>query len=91
MLFKKIIAVYFKNHAIHINKLCGQSAEFLDSKAGGVYNYCCDLMVNCYVIYCRMFETASKYQERNEHYQYLLHLINNVWLHIVTAWMRDNF
>lgn len=30
--FKKIIAVCFKNHAIHINKLYGQSADFLDSK-----------------------------------------------------------
>lgn len=66
MLFKKIIAVCFKNHAMHINKLSGQSADFLDSKAGGVYNYSCDLRVNCYVIYCRMFETASNYQERNE-------------------------
>jgi hypothetical protein len=87
MLFKKIVAVYFKNHAIHINKLCGQSADFLDSKAGGVYNYCCDLRVNCYGIYCRMLATVPKYQERNEHCQYLLHLIINVWLHIVTAWM----
>jgi len=36
MLFKKIIAVCFKNHMININKVCGQSADFLDSKAGGV-------------------------------------------------------
>jgi hypothetical protein len=36
MLIKKIIAVCFKNHTIHLNKVRGQSADFLDSKAGGV-------------------------------------------------------
>jgi hypothetical protein len=37
MLFKKIIAVCFKNHAMHINKLSGQSTDFLDSKSDGAY------------------------------------------------------
>jgi hypothetical protein len=64
MFFKKIIAVCRKNHAIHINKLCGQSADFLDSKADGVYNCCRDLRAYCYVIYRSKFETASNYQER---------------------------
>lgn len=27
---------FFKNHAIHVNELCGQSADFLDSQVGGV-------------------------------------------------------
>jgi hypothetical protein len=76
MLFKKIIAVCCKNHTKHINTLCEQSADFLDSKAGSAYNYFYDLMVNCFVLNRRMFKTASNYQERAEHYQRSLHLIN---------------
>jgi hypothetical protein len=28
MLFRETAAVYYKNHAEHVNTLCGQNAEF---------------------------------------------------------------
>jgi hypothetical protein len=39
MLFGETLAVYCENHTEHINTLCGQNAEFLDIKAGGIYIY----------------------------------------------------
>jgi hypothetical protein len=38
-LFKKIIADYSKNHKKSINTLCGQNAELLALKVGGVCSY----------------------------------------------------
>jgi hypothetical protein len=35
--FKEIIAVYSENHMKIINTLCGQDAELLVVKAGGIY------------------------------------------------------
>jgi hypothetical protein len=35
MLFRKITAIYCKNHAEHINTLCEQKAEYV--KASGMY------------------------------------------------------
>jgi hypothetical protein len=43
MLFGEIIPVYCENHTEHINRLCGQNAEFLYVKAGGTYSYRCAL------------------------------------------------
>lgn len=41
MLFMEIIAVYYKNHAKHINTLFGQNAESVKVKACGKYsNHC---------------------------------------------------
>jgi len=38
MLYRGIIAYYCDSHKEHINKLCGQSAEFVNGKAGGTYS-----------------------------------------------------
>jgi uncharacterized protein YktB (UPF0637 family) len=38
-LFKEIIAVYTENYTEPINTLCGQNAELLIVKAGGLYSY----------------------------------------------------
>jgi hypothetical protein len=37
MLFMEIIAVYFEHHMRPIKTLCGQTAELLIIKAGGIY------------------------------------------------------
>jgi hypothetical protein len=37
--FKEVIPVYPENDTKPINTLCGQSAELLNVKAGGAYNY----------------------------------------------------
>jgi hypothetical protein len=41
MLFREAIAVYYETHTKHIYTLCGQTAEFLNIKAGGTYNNHC--------------------------------------------------
>jgi hypothetical protein len=38
MLFGETVAVYCENHTEHIDTLCGQNAELLCVKAGGIYN-----------------------------------------------------
>jgi hypothetical protein len=44
MLFKEIIADYFKNHVKHMNTLCEQNAELFNVKAdGGTYSNHCAL------------------------------------------------
>jgi hypothetical protein len=44
MLFRETVAVYCEKHMEHINKLCGQNAEFLMlHTAGGTYTYHCTL------------------------------------------------
>jgi hypothetical protein len=43
MLIKEVTSVYFDNHTIPINALCGQNAEFLIVKGGGTYSYHCIL------------------------------------------------
>jgi hypothetical protein len=45
MLFEEITAVYSEYHIKPINKHCGQNAELLNIKVGGIYNYHCAL--NC--------------------------------------------
>jgi hypothetical protein len=37
MLFMETVAVYCEKNMEHINKLCGQNAEFWYVKAGGTY------------------------------------------------------
>jgi hypothetical protein len=37
MLFRETVAVYCENHTEHTDTLCGQNAEFLYVKAGGIY------------------------------------------------------
>jgi hypothetical protein len=37
ILFRKIIAVFFPENHKHLNKLCGENAEFCDVKADGAY------------------------------------------------------
>jgi hypothetical protein len=39
MLFREIIAVYYKNHIKHANTLCGQNAEFWYVKAVSTYSH----------------------------------------------------
>jgi hypothetical protein len=39
MLSKEVIALYFEDHTKPIDKLCGQNAELLNVKAGGIYTY----------------------------------------------------
>jgi hypothetical protein len=39
MLFREIIAVFSENHMIPINTLCGQTAELLIVKAGGIVHH----------------------------------------------------
>jgi hypothetical protein len=43
MLFRETVAVYCENHTEHINTLCGQNAEFLYVKGGGVHSDQCVL------------------------------------------------
>jgi hypothetical protein len=38
-LFEEIIAVYNENHTKPINTLCGQNAEILIVKGGGIHSY----------------------------------------------------
>jgi hypothetical protein len=38
-LLKETIAGYCENHMIPMNTLCGQNAELLIFKAGGIYSY----------------------------------------------------
>jgi hypothetical protein len=38
MLFGETVDVYCKNHTEHTDTLCGQNAEFLCAKAGGIYS-----------------------------------------------------
>lgn len=45
MLFMKIIAVYFENHAQTINKSYGQNVELFSIRAGGTQNY--NLALKC--------------------------------------------
>jgi hypothetical protein len=37
MLFREIIAAYSENYTKPINKLCGQNAELMNVKVGGIY------------------------------------------------------
>jgi hypothetical protein len=41
MLFRETAAVYCENHMEHIDTLCGQNAQFLNVKVGGIYSYHC--------------------------------------------------
>jgi hypothetical protein len=43
MLFGETVAVYCENHTEHTDTLCMQNEELLNVKAGGTYNYHCDL------------------------------------------------
>jgi hypothetical protein len=43
MLFRETVAVYCENHTEHTDTLCGQNAEFLYVKGGGIYRYHCSL------------------------------------------------
>jgi hypothetical protein len=38
MLFRQIMAVYYKNHTKHINTLCGENVEFLYVKLAGAHS-----------------------------------------------------
>ena len=38
MLYREIIAVSSQIHTKHINTLCGQNAELLSVKPGGIYS-----------------------------------------------------
>jgi hypothetical protein len=39
VLFSEVIAVYSEDHTKPINTLCGQNAELLTVKIGGIYSY----------------------------------------------------
>jgi hypothetical protein len=43
MLYREIIAVCSEIHTKHINTLCGQHAEFVNVKPGGIYSKHWDL------------------------------------------------
>ena len=47
MLCREIIAVCSEIHTKHINTLCGQNAELLNVKPGGIYSYHWDLKGWC--------------------------------------------
>jgi hypothetical protein len=38
MLYREIIAVYSEIHTKHVNTLCGQIVEYVNSKPGGAYS-----------------------------------------------------
>jgi translation initiation factor IF-1 len=41
MPFRETVAVYCENHTEHTNTLCGQNAEYVNVRAGGIYsNHC---------------------------------------------------
>jgi hypothetical protein len=43
MQFRETIAAYSENHMKHLNIICGQNAEFLNSEASGTYSNDCAL------------------------------------------------
>jgi hypothetical protein len=43
MLYRKLISVCSEIHTKHINTLCGQNAEFVNVKPGGIHSDYCAL------------------------------------------------
>ena len=70
MLYREIIAVCSQIHPEHINTLCGQNAELLNVKPGGIYSDHCVVHIVTTVLYIQWpLEFTFTYEPAVSHLQ----------------------